>query len=167
MVHSVGNRLQPRPEVEKLAFSDDALTKVRSGMNRVMNEGGGTAFAWRIPDPGFEMAGKTGTAQVRVYSQEEHAGRMKSNASLQWKLRDHALFIGFAPVQAPKYAMVCMIEHGATTAHPHVQMARDILLFAQKRNTLGKPTAYPVTAAAAVPAANKRAANTPADKEPG
>ena len=42
--------------------------RVRSGMNKVMNEGGGTAYDWRIPMPGFEMAGKTGTAQVRVYT---------------------------------------------------------------------------------------------------
>jgi penicillin-binding protein 2 len=148
LVHSVATRLQPRPAVARLDFSDDALAKVRSGMNKVMNEPGGTAFAWRIPDPGFEMAGKTGTAQVRVYTQQEHEHGMHSNASLEWKLRDHAMFIGFAPVQAPRYAAVCMIEHGATTAHPHVQMARDILLFAQKRDTLGKPTAYPVTSAA-------------------
>jgi penicillin-binding protein 2 len=165
MVHSVGNRLQPRPEAPRLDFSDEALARVRSGMNRVMNEPGGTAFAWRINEPGFEMAGKTGTAQVRVYSREEHASGLKSNASLQWKLRDHALFIGFAPVQQPKYAIVCMIEHGATVPHPHVQMARDILLFAQKRDTLGKPTAYPVTSAA-MPARTRGAANI-TGKEPG
>ena len=165
MVHSVGGKAQPRPEAPKLDFSDDALAKVRSGMNKVMNEGGGSAFAWRIPDPGFEMAGKTGTAQVRVYSKEEHASGMKSNASLQWKLRDHAMFIGFAPVKAPKYAIVCMIEHGATLAHTHVQMESDILLVAQKRDTLGKATAYPVTSAA-LPPTTKRADNAPAAKEP-
>jgi len=158
MVHSVGNRLMPRTSAPKLDFSDEAMARVRSGMNRVMNEPGGTAFAWRINEPGLEMAGKTGTAQVRVYSKEEHAGGLKSNASLQWKLRDHAMFIGFAPVLQPKYAIVCMIEHGATVPHPHVQMARDILLFAQKRDTLGKPTAYPVTAAA-IPAKTRGAAN--------
>jgi penicillin-binding protein 2 len=147
MVHSVGGHAQPRPDSPKLAFGDEALTRVRSGMNRVMNEGGGTAFNWRIADAGFEMAGKTGTAQVRVYTQQEHEHGMNSNASLEWKLRDHALFIGYAPVGNPKYAIVSMIEHGATTAHPHVQMARDILLFAQKRDTIGRPTAYPVTAA--------------------
>jgi penicillin-binding protein 2 len=167
MVHSVGARVQPRPEAAHLDFSDDALARVRSGMNRVMNEPGGTAFAWRIAEPGLEMAGKTGTAQVRVYSQQEHQRGMQSNASLQWKLRDHALFIGFAPVQAPKYAIVCMIEHGATTAHPHVQMARDILTFAQKRDVIGRATAYPVTSAA-IPARTRGAANAPVSgKEPG
>ncbi len=169
LVHSVGGRVQPRSEAPRLDFSDEALARVRVGMNRVMNEPGGTAFAWRIPDSGFEMAGKTGTAQVRVYSQAEHQAGLKSNASLQWRLRDHALFIGFAPVQAPRYAIVCMIEHGAVTAHPHVQMARDILLFAQKRDTLGRPTAYPVTSAAAgsaLPARTKGAANL-TGREPG
>jgi penicillin-binding protein 2 len=113
------------------------------------------------------MAGKTGTAQVRVYSQQEHQRGLQSNASLQWKLRDHALFIGFAPVQAPKYAIVCMIEHGATTPHPHVQMARDILTFAQKRDVIGRATAYPVTSAS-VPARTRGAANAPSGgKEPG
>jgi penicillin-binding protein 2 len=155
MVHSVGAKMQPRPEAAKLDFSDNALATVRSGMNKVMNEAGGSAFAWRIPDPGFEMAGKTGTAQVRVYSKEEHARGMIANAHLAWKLRDHAMFIGFAPVQAPRYAVVCMIEHGATQAHPHVQMARDILLFAQKRDTLGKVTAYPVRSAASTPVTGK------------
>jgi len=165
LVHSVGGRLVPRAEAPKLDFTEESLAKVRSGMNKVMNEPGGTAFAWRIVEPGLEMAGKTGTAQVRVYTQQEHEHGMHANASLDWKLRDHAMFIGFAPVQAPKYAMVCMIEHGATTAHPHVQMARDILTFAQKRDTIGKPTAYPVTSAAA-PVPGKGAANA-TGREPG
>lgn len=143
LVHSVGNRMLPRPEAAPLDFSDDALATVRSGMNKVMNEVGGTAFAWRITQPGFEMAGKTGTAQVRVYSQEEHMHGMMKNNDLEWKLRDHALFIGYAPVHDPKYAIVSIIEHGATPAHPHVQMARDVMLFCQQRDPLTLPTAYP------------------------
>ena len=161
LVHSVGNRLQPRPEAAKLDFSDEAMARVRDGMNKVMNEAGGSAFAWRITEPGLEMAGKTGTAQVRVYSEGQHGGPITKNSALDWKLRDHAMFIGFAPIANPKYAVVCMIEHGATPAHPHVQMARDILTFAQKRDTLGKATAYPVRSAA-LPAAV-----TTAVKEPG
>ena len=90
-MHSVGGKVVPRPEVAKLDFTDEALARVRSGMNRVMNEGGGTAYSWRITEPGFEMAGKTGTAQVRAYSQEEHARGITKNSALDWKLRDHAL----------------------------------------------------------------------------
>jgi penicillin-binding protein 2 len=149
IAHVVGNALQPRPVADLLPFSDAAFQAVRSGMNAVTNEPGGTAYAWRIAEPGFEMAGKTGTAQVRRISQEEHLAGVKKNDTLPWKLRDHALFIGFAPVANPRYALSIIVEHGANVEHTHVQMARDILLFAQKRDPLKLPTGYPVNAAQA------------------
>ena len=166
MVHSVGDKVMDLAAAPHLPVSDEALAVVRAGMDKVCNEPGGTSFAWRINEPGFEMAGKTGTAQVRVYSKEERARGLTNNANLAWKLRDHALFIGYAPVNNPKYAIVCMIEHGATPPHPHCQMARDILLFAQKRDTVGRPTAYPVKSAA-IPGTTRGAQNETSGKEPG
>jgi penicillin-binding protein 2 len=145
IIHSVGGKVMPRPDFAKLDVSDEALTRVRNGMNKVMNEGGGTAYNWRITEPGFEMAGKTGTAQVRAYTQEEHARGITKNSALDWKLRDHALFIGYAPVTNPKYAIVSIIEHGATQAHPHVAMARDVMLLCQQRDPSRMPAAYPAT----------------------
>jgi len=147
IAHTVGTTSQPRPLPDPLPFTDAAFAAVREGMNMVANEGGGTAYAWRITQPGFEMAGKTGTAQVRVISKEERASGVKKNESLPWKLRDHALFIAFAPVSAPRYAASIIMEHGAVGSHPHVQMVRDILLFAQTRDPLKLQTAYPVNAA--------------------
>jgi penicillin-binding protein 2 len=149
VAHVVGRTVQPRPVPDALLFSDKALAIVREGMNAVTNEPGGTAFAWRITQPGFEMAGKTGTAQVRKISREEHLAGVKKNEALPWKLRDHALFIAFAPVANPRYAAAIVMEHGAVAAHPHVQMVRDILLFAQQRDIVNLRTAYPVNAAAA------------------
>ena len=146
----VGHNLQQRPQLTRLPFSDDALAIVRNGMNGVCNTPGGTAFAWRIPDDGFEMAGKTGTAQVRVITREEHNAGVKKDTALPWKLRDHGLFIGFAPVAQPRYACACIVEHGAL-GHPQVQMVRDILLYAQKRDPLKMPTAYPIAAASLAP----------------
>jgi penicillin-binding protein 2 len=152
LVHSVGGKVQPRPQAPKLDFSDDALARVRNGMNKVTNEAGGSAYAWRITQPGFEMAGKTGSAQVRVYSEGQHGGAITKNENLEWKLRDHALFIAYAPVNDPKYAIVSIIEHGATVNHPHVQMARDVMLFCQQRDPAKLPTAYPpVNSADAAP----------------
>jgi penicillin-binding protein 2 len=152
LVHSVGGKVLPRPEAAKLDFSDNALARVRNGMNKVTNEAGGSAYAWRITEPGFEMAGKTGSAQVRVYSEGQHGGAITKNENLEWKLRDHAIFIAYAPVNDPKYAIVSIIEHGATVAHPHVQMARDVMLFCQKRDPAKLPTAYPpVTSADIAP----------------
>ena len=151
----VGETWEPRPIADPLPIKDDAFAIVRAGMNAVTNIPGGTAYAWRIPNPGFEMAGKTGTAQVRVISKEEHIAGVKKNETLPWKLRDHALFIAFAPVDQPRYALSIIMEHGAVTEHPHVQMARDILLFAQQRDPVKLPNAYPVNAASA--ASTKRA----------
>ena len=151
LVHSVGDRVLARPEPAKLDVSDNALDKVRLGMNKVMNEPGGTAYTWRIPIPGLEMAGKTGTAQVRVYSAEEHLHGMAKNASLEWKLRDHGLFIGFAPVSDPKYAIACVVEHGSD-GHPQVVAARDVMQFTLQRDPLKLPAGYPaVNSASAAP----------------
>jgi penicillin-binding protein 2 len=146
LVHMVGGRVQPRPAAPPLDFSENALMTVRSGMNKVMNEPGGTAYTWRIAEPGFEMAGKTGTAQVRVYSREEHARGVTKDEHLDWKLRDHGMFIGFAPVANPRYAIVSVVEHGAV-GHPHVAAARDVMLFCQQRDSARLPTAYPLNSA--------------------
>ncbi|HSZ12079.1 MAG TPA: penicillin-binding protein 2 [Rhizomicrobium sp.] len=147
MVYAVGEERQPRVALEPLGFSDDALAAVRLGMSAVANEAGGTAYAWRIQDAGFEMAGKTGTAQVRVITKEERLHGVQKNENLPWNLRDHALFIAFAPIDKPRYACAIVMEHGAVADHPHVQMVRDILLFTQKRDPRRLPTAYPVTSA--------------------
>lgn len=160
LVHSVGGRIIPRPAAEKLDFTDAALATVRSGMNKTMNEPGGTAYTWRITEPGFEMAGKTGTAQVRVYSREEHARGVTKDQNLAWKLRDHGLFVGFAPVANPRYAIVSVMEHGAV-GHPHVVAAHDVMLFCQQRDSARLPTAYPLNAAESdLPARHLGAADT-------
>jgi penicillin-binding protein 2 len=146
VVHMVGGELNHREEAPPLELSEEGLARVREGMNQVTNVPGGTAYAFRISEPGFEMAGKTGTAQVRAYSAEEHLHGVTKDSALDWKLRDHGLFIAFAPVAQPKYACACIVEHGAV-GHPQVLMARDILLFTQKRDPLNMPTAYPIKAA--------------------
>ena len=147
LVHSLGAQKEARPPVEDLSFSPDALDAVRQAMIAVANEPGGTAYAWRITDPAFAMAGKTGTAQVRVISAEERATGIRSNESLPWKLRDHGIFIAFAPTDKPRYACAVLIEHGGINAHPQVQLARDALLLAQKRDILGRAPSYPVNSA--------------------
>lgn len=147
IAHVVGNRFQPQQIPGDLPFSAEAFAAVREGLWKVCNEPGGTAYAWRIAEPGLEMAGKTGTAQVRRISKEEHARGVTRNEALPWNLRDHAHFFAFAPASAPRYACMVLMEHGAVGPHPHVQMARDILKFAQERDPLKMPTAYPLRAA--------------------
>jgi penicillin-binding protein 2 len=80
------------------------------------------------------MAGKTGSAQVRRISMaDRRAGRTNSEA-LPWRFRDHGHFIGFAPVEQPRYAIAVTLEHGNHGAAAG-QIARDVLtyLFAPDR----------------------------------
>jgi len=147
----VGKATQPRPELKRLDVSDKSLQIVQAGMSAALNEPGGTAYNWRITQPGLEMAGKTGTAQVHHISKEERAAGGRSTDAfemkLPWKLREHALFMAFAPISLPRYSAAIILEHGSTLSHPHVQIVRDTLLYAQMRQTAMLPTAYPTNAA--------------------
>ena len=111
---------------------------IRDGMRGVVNEEHGTGYHARILDPGLEMAGKTGTAQVRRISEEERLHGLRKITDVPWKERDHALFIAFAPVAAPRYACAVVVEHGGVSAGEGgavaAPIAHDILLAAQKRD---------------------------------
>jgi penicillin-binding protein 2 len=148
LTHEIGPTLTPRPLPAPLPFSDKAFASVRGGMNMAVNVPGGTAYGGRITQSGFEMAGKTGTAQVRRISKEERANGLTPESELPWNQREHALFIGYAPVDNPRYALSVVIEHGGNArTEPQVQVARDILLFAQQRAVAQLPTSYPLKAA--------------------
>jgi penicillin-binding protein 2 len=120
-----------------LGISPSHLAVVLTGMNEVMNNPRGTAFAARIKEEGMEMAGKTGTSQVRRISMAEREGGVITNDRLPWKDRDHALFIGIAPVASPRYAVSVIVEHGGGGSKVAAPIARDILLECQKRNISG------------------------------
>jgi penicillin-binding protein 2 len=85
------------------------LTVIRNAMRDVVN-GGGTGRAARLDVPGVQMAGKTGTAQVGGLGKAA-----RSNFARPFKLRDHALFLGFAPHDNPRYAIATIVEHGGHT----------------------------------------------------
>lgn len=103
-----------RPAPASLGISQEHLDIIHNAMSAVVN-GGGTGGAARLPVPGMLMAGKTGTAQVRRITMAERRGGVRGNASLPFKLRDHALFLGYAPYDNPRYAVATIIEHGGHT----------------------------------------------------
>ena len=143
----IGQTPQPHTPAPRLPFSPEAFKLVREGMRMAVNVPGGTAYARRITKPGFEMAGKTGTAQVlRITMAERAAGETRTNG-LPWKYRDHALFISFAPVEAPRYACAVVIEHGGPLEPLQVQVAHEALLFTQERDPARLPPAKPATVA--------------------
>ena len=110
----------------------ETLDIVKYGMYRVVNEGGGTAYASRIKEPEYEMSGKTGTAQV--IAKEKKDLMEEDNNDVEMKFRNHGLFVAFAPYKNPKYAIVVVVEHGGGGAAAAAPVAKDILYYAQKNN---------------------------------
>lgn len=128
------------PNFAAIGVQDSHLELIREGMFSVVNEPHGTGYAARITDPTMAMAGKTGTAQVHHYSEAEREHGHLTGASVPWKERDHALFIGFAPYNAPRYVCAVVVEHGGASGGEGGAVAapicHDVLLEAQKRDPL-------------------------------
>ncbi len=121
-------------EPKSLGLTPVALALVQDGMNRVANSPRGTAYRSRIKEPGMAMAGKTGTAQVRRISKAERETRVRKNEEKPWIERDHALFVGYAPVAAPRYAVAVVVEHGGGGSKTAAPIARDVLREVQLRD---------------------------------
>src|SRR4029453_6718274 len=109
-----------------MGWGAEHLAILHDAMNAVVN-GNGTAGSARLQVPGVLLAGKTGTAQVRLITAAERAGGVLSDYATPFKLRDHSLFQGFAPFDNPRYAVACILEHSGhiVTAAP---IASDTLM---------------------------------------
>lgn len=110
-----------------LGVSQDILALARHGMYQVMEGEKGTARKSQLKDERWKMAGKTGTAQVRRITKAERESGVLKNEDLEWRSRDHALFVGYAPYEKPRYAVSVLIEHGGSGSAAAAPVARDIL----------------------------------------
>ena len=130
-----GREIGPRKSTtfKPIGVSKKSLELVRNAMNGVTNEPGGTAYWTRITEKGQWMAGKTGTSQVRRITKAERARGVRKNKDLPWELRDHALFVAFAPHDAPRFACAIIVEHGGGGSRAAAPIAKDILMETQKR----------------------------------
>ena len=142
LIKSIDGVEQPIPEFEPLGINPAHLDAVRAGMTAVSNDRRGTAYRSRIIEDGHAMAGKTGTSQVRNITTAERAAGVTRNEDLPWKRRDHALFVAFAPHEAPEIAVSVVVEHGGGGSVAAAPIARDIVLQAL-HGGLPPLTAYP------------------------
>ncbi len=111
----------------KKLVSQKHLDIILQGMENVVNKTTGTSHYRRISEKGFEMAGKTGTSQVISKRQDELSKSQKTHFT-----QNHAIFVGFAPISNPKYAISVVVEHGGGGSFAAAPIARDVLLQAQK-----------------------------------
>ncbi len=119
-----------------LGISPDHMKYILKGMSDVVNSPYGTARAQHITEPGLSMGGKTGTSQVkRITMQERRAGIL--NSDLPWHLRHHALFVGYGPIENPRYACGVIVEHGESGSGTAAPVAKSIMTEVMKRDPAG------------------------------
>lgn len=117
------------PEPEIIPYDRRNMEIILEGMNAVINKPIGVAYAVRMREKGISFAGKTGSAQVRRISKAERDVRVRKNEEKPWIERDHALFVGYGPVENPKYAISVIVEHGGGGSKKAAPIARDVLKF--------------------------------------
>lgn len=120
LIKSVDGVEMPTGHGAGLGLNENHLRQVRKAMYAVSNHRRGTAYSNRIIAEGYRMAGKTGTSQVR--------SAVVKNRDVAWEQRDHALFVDFAPFDAPRVAVAVVVEHGGGGSAVAAPVARDITL---------------------------------------
>lgn len=132
-------RAEFQPEsIETVPISDpDHLRQVIDHLTAVVHTDRGTGYGigWNAP---YKIAGKTGTAQVKGIAQGD-VYREKSTPEF---LRDHALFVSFAPVDDPQIAVAVIVEnggHGSSAAAPIARKVMDHVILGK----LSAPTVAP------------------------
>jgi penicillin-binding protein 2 len=130
VIRSFGGVERTWPKPEDMGLNPEHVAVVQRGMDAVTNQGG-TGARSRITIEGFDMAGKTGTAQVRRLTA---ALRGRSSDSIPWEFRDHGLFIAFAPVKEPRYAISVVVEHGGGGSKAAAPIAKDVMTLVAERD---------------------------------
>lgn len=126
-----------------LGIDPDHIKFVQDAMYSVCERPGGTAYRHNgLGITGVKLAGKTGTGQVRGISKEERSSGVLKNNKLPWKLRDHSVFVGFAPYDKPRFASAVIVEHGGSGAKLAANITRAVL-----GKALTKDGVEPVTVA--------------------
>jgi len=105
-------------ELKTIPASPATLEMIRQAMWGAVNSPGGTGGRARID--GFDVAGKTGTAQV-IQRREGRAGPSSPD------LQDHAWFVCFAPASRPEITVVVLVEHGGGGGATAAPIARKVL----------------------------------------
>ncbi len=105
---------EQKPKFDKLGLQQKNIKAVLNGLEQVTKKGG-TASGSAINVNGKYMGGKTGTSQVRSISKAERAKGVLTNEQLKWSMRNHGLFVGYAPTNKPKYAICVITEHSGSS----------------------------------------------------
>ena len=113
-------------DLKPLFRNQENINFIKDAMFAATNEPGGTSFRSRLSDKKFMFAGKTGSSQVKRFTELQRELEVKQE-DIVYKDRDHALFVAFAPFQDPKYAISVVVEHGGTGSGAAAPIAKKVI----------------------------------------
>ena len=99
------------------------------------NEPGGTSYASRLTKKGFVFAGKTGSSQIKRFTEAQREAEVKQE-DIVYQDRDHALFVAFAPYNDPRYAISVIVEHGGSGSKAAAPVAKKVIKKILERHNL-------------------------------
>ena len=113
-------------DLNPLFRNQENINFVKDAMFAATNEAGGTSFRSRFNEQKFMFAGKTGSSQVKRFTELQRELEIKQK-DIVYKDRDHALFVAFAPYSDPKYAISVVVEHGGTGSSAAAPIAKKVI----------------------------------------
>ncbi len=122
-------------DLKPLFRNQENINFVKDAMYASTNEVGGTSYASRFTNQKFMFAGKTGSSQIKKFTELQRELEVKQE-QLDYKDRDHALFVAFAPYKDPKYAISVVVEHGGSGSKAAAPIAKKIIKKVLERDSL-------------------------------
>tara|TARA_X000001036_G_scaffold416857_1_gene434288 strand:- start:653 stop:2587 length:1935 start_codon:yes stop_codon:yes gene_type:complete len=135
------NLLLKNFNLKSLIKNKENINIVKDAMFSSSNEPGGTSYRHRMEDPKFTFAGKTGSSQIKRFTEAQREAEVKQ-IDLNYKDRDHALFVAFAPYKDPKYAISVVVEHGGSGGSTAAPIAKKIIKKVLDRHELREQVNY-------------------------
>jgi penicillin-binding protein 2 len=123
--------------LKPLFKNPEHINFVKDAMFASSNEPGGTSYRSRLTDDRYTFAGKTGSSQIKRFTDAQREAEIKQE-DIEYKSRDHALFIAFAPYKDPQYAISVVVEHGGSGSSSAAPVAKKIIKKVLERHELRK-----------------------------
>ncbi len=126
-------------DLQPLFKNQEHINLIKDAMYSSSNEPGGTSYSHRLENPKYTFAGKTGSSQIKRFTDEQREAEVKQ-ISLPYKDRDHALFVAFAPYKNPQYAISVLVEHGGSGGKTAAPIAKKVIKKVLERHELRRNT---------------------------
>jgi penicillin-binding protein 2 len=108
---------------------------ILNALKAAVQEPSGTAYKLNLDNPNFvKIGGKTGTSQVVRIKEEDREDDLYKTKEIEDRFKDHSVFVGYAPIDEPKYIASVIIENGGSGSAVAAPIAHKVLNFAYQQN---------------------------------